>query len=206
MEAFRDIFLLFSEERPDFPKIRNRLLSLPGMGREELLRRARWRCRTITDADSLSWRKFRRWILLCRDQSLFETIPSLISTGRALSFGQLRKNGQRSRPHVEPVVFGWIRRLQRPDIDWYQPPTPPQGGRSIGGPVYNLLTDIGILWAEVTGKPAEATRSKFMPFPKAALIILEAAGIKSAHKRQIVLNQFFRSIRAHRNRKTNVSF
>lgn len=206
MEAFRDIFLLFSEERPDFPKIRNRLLSLPEMGREELIRRARWRCRALVDADSVSWLKFRRWVLLCRDESLFKSIPALISTGRALSYGQLRKNGRRSRPHIEPVVFGWIRRFQRPDIDWYRPPAPARGGRPVGGPAYDLLTEIGLLWVEVTGKPAEAKRGHFTPFPKAALIILEAAGIKSADKRQTILNQFLRSMRAHRNRKTSVPF
>ena len=206
IESFRDIFLLFSEESPDFPKIRNRLLSLPEMGREELIRRARWRCRALVDADSVSWLKFRRWVLLCRDESLFESIPALISTGRTLSYGQLRKSGLRSRPHIEPVVFGWIRRLQRPDIDWYQSPAPPQGGRPIGRPVYDLLTEIGILWVEVTGAPAEAKRGHFTPFPKAALIILEAAGIKSAEKRQAILNLFLRSIRAHRSRKTNVPF
>jgi hypothetical protein len=52
--------------------------------------------------------------------------------------------------------------------------------------VYDLLTKIDILWIEMTGNPAEVKRVKFMPFPKASMIILKvilkAAGIKSAHK------------------------
>ena len=68
----------------------------------------------------------------------------------------------------------------------YRSRGPLQSTWPVGGVVYDHLTKINILWIEMTGKPAEVKRVKFMPFPKASMIILKvilkAAGIKSAHK------------------------
>jgi hypothetical protein len=200
-EALRDLFKMIESDREDDEKIRSKFSKLPKLAREEILRRAEWRKDEFFRNEIPTWENLVYWVENCREEELVEKLPLLIATGRALSYGQVRKNGERSAPHIEPVILGRIGRLQRPDIDWYEQKIEPTGGRPPKEALDTILRTLGLLWLEATGNPPKRGRGKTSPFVGAATAVLESVGIENP---KTALKRFWASIETHKNRESQV--
>jgi hypothetical protein len=200
-EALRDLFKLIEKHPDHTSKIRAKFSLLPKLAREEVLRRAEWRKDEFFRNEMPTWENLVYWVENCRDDELIEKLPLLIATGRALSFGQMRENGERSAPHIEPRILGRVGRLQRPDIDWYKPKIDPTGGRPPKEALDTLLRTLGLLWLEATGKPPKRGRGKTSPFVGAATAVLKSVGVKNP---ETTLKRYWASIETHRKRESQV--
>ena len=200
-EALRDIFLLIADPKADSGKIRFKTSRLPSLAQDEVLRRVSRRFPALLGNTDVTWRYFCDWINTCGDEELIEKVQLLVATGRAWSLGQVRDNEERSAPHIEPFVLGQYRRLHRPDIEWYQPPPKPKGGRPALEGVDNLLRTLGLLWLEATGQPPEPIKGKKSPFVRMAGSVLRCLGIRRPEN---ALRRFWSSIRKQRDRVSNI--
>jgi hypothetical protein len=200
-EALRDLFKLIENSPDQIKKIRRKFSNLPSFAREFIMRRASWRKDEFFRNNEPSWENLAYWTENCRTDELLEKIPILISTGQAWSFGQVRENGERSAPHIEPMVMGRFGRLHRPDIDWYKPPSEPKGGRPPKEAVDHLLQAFGLLWLETTGQAPERKRGKKTPFVEAAEALLLYVDIQIPGT---TLKRFWAAIDFHKTRESQV--
>ena len=201
-EALRDLFKLIEKTPDETPKIRRKFISLPKFARETVMRRATWRKEEFFRNNHPTWKNLASWAENCGDDELIEKLPILIANGRAWSFGQLRENGERSAPHIEPMVMGRVGRLHRPDVDWYEPPpSEPKGGRPQKEAIDNLLRNFGLLWLEATGQSPDKRRGTKTPFVRAAEALLIHVGITNPEK---TIKRFWASIEFHKNRVSQV--
>ena len=176
-EALRDLFKLIEKTPEETSKIRRKFIALPTFAREAVMRRATWRRNEFFRDGDPTWENLSYWAENCRDDELVEKLPILIASGRAWSFGQIRENGERSAPHVEPMVLGRVGRLHRPDIDWYKSHSEAKGGRPPKEAADNLLGTFGLLWLETTGHAPDKKRGVKTPFVRAAEALLTYVGI-----------------------------
>ena len=200
-EALRDIFKLI-ERRPDKTEnIRRKFVLLPNMARDYVMRRAIWRKDQFFRNNDPTWDNLAYWVENCRDDELIEKLPILIATSRAWSFGQIREDGERSDPHIEPMVMGRFGRLHRPDIDWYKPNSESKGGRPPKEAIDNLLRTFGLLWLESTGHAPDRKRGVKTPFVKAAEALLIYVGIPNPEQ---TVKRFWTAIEFHKARESQV--
>jgi len=201
-EALRDLFKLIEKTPDETPKIRRKFLALPTFTRETVMRRASWRKEEFFRNNDPTWENLAYWAENCRDDELIEKLPILIANGRAWSFGQVRENGERSAPHIEPMVMGRVGRLHRPDVEWYEPPpSAHKGGRPQKEAIDNLLRTFGLLWLETTGQAPDKRRGTKTPFVRAAEALLIHVGITNPEK---TMKRFWASIEFHKNRDSQV--
>jgi hypothetical protein len=200
-------------ERPKTPidKIRKKFKLLPEIAREEVLRRAIRRFPELLGQSLSKWDDLCAWIDQVEDHKMIETVPLLIATGQTWSEGQIRKNGKKSAPHIEPLILGHFRRF-RPLAannevadEAYAHKLPdqprPKGGRPKSFAIDNFLSDFCLIWFEATGRPPERLKGHKTPFIEAGEIALELAGIfnPEPHLKRLML-----SIEKGRTRKSNV--
>jgi hypothetical protein len=200
-EALRDLFKLIERHPDETEKIRQKFVMLPKLARDSIMGRAVWRKGDFFQNNDPTWENLAYWAENCRYEELIEKLPILIATGRTWSFGQIRENGERSAPHVEPMVMGRLGRLHRPDIDWYKPPSEPKGGRPPKEAVDNLLQTFGLLWMEATGHAPDRKRGVKTPCVKAAEALIIFIGITNPGK---TVKRFWTSIEFHKARKSQV--
>jgi len=201
-EALRDLFKLIEKTPDETPKIRRKFLALPTFARETVMRRASWRKEEFFRNNDPTWENLAYWAENCSADELIEKLPILIANGRAWSFGQVRENGERSAPHVEPMVMGRVGRLHRPDVEWYEPPpSKHKGGRTQKEAIDNLLRTFGLLWLEATGQAPDKRRGTKTPFVRAAEALLIHVGITNPEK---TMKRFWASIEFHKNRDSQV--
>lgn len=93
-------------------KVRKLVERLPVPPREEVVRRAKRRYPDLASGDHLTWDRFCAWAQACKTGELIKKLPGIVSPGRRWSLGQVRKSGQRSAPHVEPMIMGEFQRLK----------------------------------------------------------------------------------------------
>lgn len=200
-EALRDLFKLIEKSSNQTEKIRRKFSNLPSFAREYIMRRATWRKDEFFRNKEPTWENLAYWAENSRTEELLEKIPMLIATGQAWSFGQERESGERSAPHIEPMVMGRFGRLHRPDIDWYKPNSVSKGGRPPKEAADHLLQAFGLLWLETAGHAPERKRGKKTPFVEAAEALLSYVGIKNPGK---TLKRFWDAIDFHKARVSQV--
>lgn len=200
-EALRDLFKLIEKHPDNVSKIRQKLLGIPQQARDYIIRRASWRKDQFFRNNDPTWDNLAYWVENCRDDELIEKLPILIANGHVWSFGQIRQNGERSDPHIEPMVMGRFGRLHRPDIDWYKPNSESKGGRPPKEAIDNLLRTFGLLWLESTGHAPDRKRGVKTPFVKAAEALLIYAGIPNPER---TVKRFWTAIEFHKARESQV--
>ncbi len=201
-EALRDLFKLIEKTPDETTRIRIKFIALPTFAREAVMRRASWRKEEFFRNNDPKWENLADWAENCRDDELIEKLPILIAAGRAWSFGQVRESGERSAPHIEPIVMGRVGRLHRPDVEWHEPPpSQPKGGRPPKEAIDHLLRTFGLLWLEATGPAAYRQRGTKTPFVKAAEALLKYVGIR---KPGTTLKRFWTAIERHKEHESQV--
>ena len=210
-EALRDLFKMIERPKTPIDKIRKKFKTLPEIAREDVLRRAIWRFPEFLDQSLNHWEDLCAWIDIIDDQKAIEIIPTIIATGRVWSEGQVRKNGKKSAPHIEPLILGRFRRFRLLEANDHGadeanaqklPDQPsPKGGRPKNVAIDNFLSDFCLIWIEATGHPPERLKGHKTPFIEAAEIALELAGIfnPEPHLKRLML-----SIEKGRARKSTV--
>ena len=200
-ESLRDLYIAMSAKTPDVTRIRKKLKLLPQDAIDALLRRARQRYRLFKKRPSLGRLALIQWFDSLTDERLLVTGRSLIATGLVWTFGQKRKNGRFSAPHLEPYILGYARRINRPDLGIVVDQPYPKGGRPSQIAIDDFMTSLGLLWLELTGLPPESTRGKKSAFVKIAMLALKEAGVVT---RESTIKRFFSAIRHHKNRISQV--
>jgi len=210
-EALRDLFKMIERPKTPIDKIRKKFKLLPEIAREEVLRRAIQRFPELLGQSLSKWDDLCAWIDQVEDHKMIETVPLLIATGRTWSEGQIRKNGKKSAPHIEPLILGHFRRF-RPLAannevadEAYAHKLPdqpsPKGGRPKSFAIDNFLSDFCLIWFEATGHPPKRLKGHKTPFIEAAEIALELAGIFNPEPH---LKRLMVSIEKGHTRKSNV--
>ena len=200
-EALRDIYIAMAAKTPNVARIRKKLKFLPQEAIDALLRRARQRYRLFKKRPSLGRLALIQWLDSLNDERLLVIGRSLVATGLVWSFGQKRKNGHFSAPHLEPYILGYARRINRPDLGIVVDQPYPKGGRPSQIAIDDFMTSLGLLWLELTGLPPESTRGKKSAFVKIAMLALKEAGVVA---RETTIRRFFSAIRHHKNRISQV--
>ncbi len=199
-EDLRDLFMACRDEK-NAPKVRLKVLRLPVLAREELLRRARVRLPDLNDGADLTWEGLCAWAQTCPDEELLDKLPGLIAAGRAQSYGQLRDNGYNSDPHVEPMIMGELLRLKPVGDPVAARLSVHKGGHPADQAVDDLVAELGLLWLEASGGPPPSSRSDKQPFGRMAHLVLEKAGVGSP---QNALRRYWASVKRNRSRQSNI--
>lgn len=199
-EDLRDLFMACADER-NAEIIRRKFPRLPALAREELVRRAKARDKNLDGTNAPNWGNLCNWVKTCSDEELLDKLPSLISAGRALSLGQLRKNGKRSAPHVEPLIMGETLRLQPPGEPERKGVSSYKGGHPADEGVDELVRNLALLWLELTGETPRSSRSQMTPFGRLAHFVLKKADARSPEN---ALRRFRASVKHHRARPSSI--
>jgi|GEM_PF-827248 len=210
-EALRDLFKMIERPKTPIDKIRKKFKLLPEIAREEVLRRAIWRFPELLGQSLSQWNDLCAWIDQIEDHKVIETVPLLIATGRTWSEGQIRMNGKKSAPHIEPLILGRFRRFHPLDTinegadvanAHKMPKQPsPKGGRPKNFAIDNFLSNFCLIWFEATGHTPKRIKGHKTPFIEAAEIALELAGILKSEPH---LKRLMSSLENARSRESNV--
>ena len=113
-EDLREVIMACADERNHI-KIRRKIVRLPVLAREEVIRRAKIRRPDLTGSDELTWERICAWAQTCETKELIETLPGIISPGRRLSLGSAQKVGPTLRAACRADDHG---RVPAPQFDW----------------------------------------------------------------------------------------
>ena len=200
-EDLRELFMACRNEK-NISKIRRRFLRLPLLAREELIRRAKLRDLSLNFKLDQTWQGLCAWVQTSTDEDLLTKLPSIITGGRVWSYGQKRKNGVNSAPHVEPMIMGEFLRLKPIGEPMVVSKSAHKGGHPADAATNDLIAELALLWIEVTGKEPPQARSNKNPFAKLVYYVLGMAGVSSP---QNAFRRYWDAVKRHRLRPSNIS-
>jgi len=199
-EDLRELFMACRDGK-NIPKIRLRFFRLPLLAREELLRRAKLRDLGPNFKADQTWQGLCSWVQTCTDEDLLTKLPRLIAGARAWSYGQTRKNGINSAPHVEPMIMGEFLRLKPIGEPMVVSKPAHKGGHPSDMAANDFIAELALLWIEVTGEEPPQARSNKNPFAKLVYFVLGKAGVASP---QNAFRRYWDAVKRHRLRPSNI--